>query len=37
VITVEGESAYTVKIESHQGAVLTREILVAKRIGECPK
>ena len=35
VITVEGDSAYKVNVESQQGGQSTKELLVAKRIGDC--
>jgi hypothetical protein len=37
IITVESESAYRVEVNSGQGAHARKEVLVAKRIGECPK
>ena len=37
VITVASDSAYTVDVEAHQGGASTKEHLVARRIGDCPK
>jgi hypothetical protein len=37
VITVEGDSAYKVDVESKQGSKTTREQLFARRLGDCPK
>ncbi len=35
VISVDGDSAYKVNVESQQGGQNTKELLVAKRIGDC--
>jgi hypothetical protein len=35
VISVEGDSAYRVNVESRQGGQGTKELLVARRIGDC--
>lgn len=35
VISVESDSAYKLNVESQQGAVSTKELLVAKRIADC--
>jgi hypothetical protein len=37
VIAVESDSAYTQTVESHGGGQSTKEVLVAKRVGECPQ
>jgi hypothetical protein len=36
IVSVENDSAYTVHIETRQGNQVTKEILKARRIGECP-
>lgn len=36
VITAEGDSAYKVDAETKQGSRTTRELLVARRLGDCP-
>jgi hypothetical protein len=35
VISVDDDTAYKVNIESQQGGAKTKEVLVAKRIGDC--
>lgn len=35
VISPDGDSAYKVDIESQQNRQTTREVLVARRIGDC--
>jgi hypothetical protein len=36
VISVDSDDAYKVTVESHQGGQSAKEILVAKRTGDCP-
>jgi hypothetical protein len=36
VISFESDSAYRVDVESKQGNSTTRELLVARRLGDCP-
>ena len=35
LITVENDSAYSVKVESRMGAQVTKEVLLARRTGDC--
>ena len=35
VITVESDSAYRIDVESQQGGKTTKEVLLARRIGDC--
>lgn len=35
VLSVESDAAYTVNVESQQGGQITKEVLVARRIGDC--
>ncbi len=35
VVTVEGDSGYRAEIETTQGPVMTKESLVARRVGDC--
>jgi len=35
VISVDGDAAYQVNVESQQGGATTKELLVARRIGDC--
>lgn len=35
VITPEGDAAYKVEVESRTGAKVTKELLIAKRVGDC--
>lgn len=37
VLTVDGDSAYTIRIESDFGGEATREVLQARRTGDCPR
>jgi len=37
IITLENDSAYSVKVESRSGAQGTNETLQARRTGDCPK
>ena len=34
-IVVDGDSAYTMTVDSQGGGVSTKEVLVAKRVGDC--
>ena len=34
-IVVDGDSAYTMTVDSHGSGVATKEVLVAKRVGDC--
>lgn len=35
VVTVESDSAYRIDVESQQGGKATKEVLIARRIGDC--
>jgi hypothetical protein len=35
VLTVENDGAYTIRVESNFGGEPTRELLRARRIGDC--
>ena len=35
VVTVDGDSGYRAEVETIQGPVMTRESLVARRVGDC--
>lgn len=37
VLTVDGDSAYTIRVESDFGGEATRELLQARRTGDCPR
>jgi Protein of unknown function (DUF3617) len=37
VITAESDSAYKVDAETKQGSKTTRELLTARRVGDCPE
>lgn len=37
VLTVDGDSSYTIRIESDFGGEATREVLQARRSGDCPR
>jgi hypothetical protein len=37
VLSVTGDSAYTLRVESDFGGEATRELLTAKRLGDCPR
>ena len=36
-IVVDGDSAYTMTVDSHGGGMTTKEVLTATRIGDCPQ
>ena len=36
-LTVNGDSAYTLRVESDFGGEATRELMQAKRVGDCPR
>jgi hypothetical protein len=35
IVTVESDSAYTVQVTGSRGGRATKELLVAKRVGDC--
>lgn len=35
VITVESDSAYRIDVETKQGGTMTKEVLIARRVGDC--
>ncbi len=37
VMTVDGDGAYTLRVESDDGGETTRELLQARRKGDCPR